>query len=97
MRAYEIVTEAYNSDITSEEFTHQVQIGDYIYTAKLVSDMGQPALKIQAFDNTEQIGRVYFTLRGDANSGGAESTGTKVDPAYQNKELLVLCMLMPRC
>ena len=89
------VAEAINPDITNPEFSHQQQIGDYLYVARYWSK----GLKITAYDGNKKIGYaelMYQTAPFDdfANPKTTpkrvwlESEWTNVDPKYQRQGIM---------
>lgn len=89
------VAEAINPDITNPAFSHQQQIGDYLYVARYWSK----GLKISAYDGNKQIGYaelMYQTAPFDDFADPKttpkrvwlESEWTKVNPKYQRQGIM---------
>jgi hypothetical protein len=89
------VTEAINPDITNPEFSHQQQIGDYLYVARYWSK----GLKITAYDGAKKIGYAELMYQSAPFDDFAdpkttpkriwlESEWTKVDPKYQRQGIM---------
>jgi GNAT superfamily N-acetyltransferase len=89
------VAEAINPDITNPEFSHQQQIGDYLYVARYWSK----GLKITAYHGNKQIGYAELMYQSAPFDDFAdpkttpkrvwlESEWTKVDPKYQRQGIM---------
>ncbi len=89
------VAEAINPDITNPAFSHQQQIGDYLYVARYWSK----GLKISAYHGDKQIGYaelMYQTAPFDDFADPKttpkrvwlESEWTKVNPKYQRQGIM---------
>jgi hypothetical protein len=89
------VTEAINPDITNPEFSHQQQIGDYLYVARYWSK----GLKITAYHGNKQIGYAELMYQSAPFDDFAdpkttpkriwlESEWTRVDPKYQRQGIM---------
>jgi hypothetical protein len=89
------VAEAINPDITNPEFSHQQQIGDYLYVARYWSK----GLKISAYDGDKQIGYAELMYHSAPFDDFAdpkttpkriwlESEWTKVNPKYQRQGIM---------
>ena len=89
------VVEAINPDITNPEFSHQQQIGDYLYVARDWSK----GLKITAYHGAKKIGYaelMYQTAPFDdfahpkttPKRVWLESEWTEVDPKYQRQGIM---------
>ena len=89
------VAEAINPDITNPEFSHQQQIGDYLYVARYWSK----GLKITAYDGNKKIGYAELMYQSAPFDDFAdpkttpkrvwlESEWTKVDPKYQRQGIM---------
>lgn len=61
MRAKEFINEVTNPDIHDNQFNHQQEIGDYLYTAKTDNNSGYGnQLIIKVYDGRKEIGFVEF-------------------------------------
>ena len=89
------VAEAINPDITNPAFSHQQQIGDYLYVARYWSK----GLKITAYDGAKQIGYAELMYQSAPFDDFAdpkttpkriwlESEWTRVDPKYQRQGIM---------
>ena len=89
------VAEAINPDITNPEFSHQQQIGDYLYVARYWSK----GLKITAYHGNKQIGYAELMYQSAPFDDFAdpkttpkriwlESEWTRVDPKYQRQGIM---------
>ena len=89
------VAEAINPDITNPAFSHQQQIGDYLYVARYWSK----GLKITAYHGNKQIGYAELMYQSAPFDDFAdpkttpkriwlESEWTKVDPKYQRQGIM---------
>ena len=89
------VAEAINPDITNPEFSHQQQIGDYLYVARYWSK----GLKITAYDGAKKIGHAELMYQSAPFDDFAdpkttpkriwlESEWTHVDPKYQRQGIM---------
>ena len=89
------LAEAINPDITNPEFSHQQQIGDYLYVARYWSK----GLKITAYDGNKKIGYAELMYQSAPFDDFAdpkttpkriwlESEWTKVDPKYQRQGIM---------
>jgi GNAT superfamily N-acetyltransferase len=94
------VAEAINPDITNPEFSHQQQIGDYLYVARYWGRRKNPiGLKISAYHGNKLIGRadlMYHSAPFDdfadpettPNRIWLESEITEVNPKYQRQGIM---------
>jgi hypothetical protein len=89
------VAEAINPDITNPAFSHQQQIGDYLYVARYWSK----GLKITAYDGAKKIGHAELMYQSAPFDDFAdpkttpkriwlESEWTHVDPKYQRQGIM---------
>jgi len=90
------VAEAINPDITNPAFSHQQQIGDYLYVARYWSK----GLKITAYHGNKKIGRADLMYHsgwdepsenpkyGNPNKFWLESEMTEVHPKYQRQGIM---------
>ena len=89
------VAEAINPDITNPEFSHQQQIGDYLYVARYWSK----GLKITAYHGDKRIGYAELMYQSAPFDDFAdpkttpkriwlESEWTRVDPKYQRQGIM---------
>ncbi len=94
-KSNEGVAEAINPDITNPEFSHQQQIGDYLYVARYWSK----GLKITAYHGNKQIGYAELMYQSAPFDDFAdpkttpkriwlESEWTRVDPKYQRQGIM---------